>query len=321
MRLGVLDVGSNTVHLLVVEAHAGARPIPTGTHKSVLRLMRYLSDDGRISDVGVDAIVDAVRAGLAAAHEAGIEALLPFATSAIREAENGAEVLARIAEETGISLQVLDGVDEARITFLAVRRWYGWAAERILLFDIGGGSLEIAAGQDEYPETALSLPLGAGRSTVDFLHDDPPTPEQMSELRDHARAVLDGSRTEFSEYDKPGQVVGSSKSIRSLARLAGSVSDGVGNLERRTLRRSQLADWVPRLAQIPADSRSALPGITADRTFQIVAGAIVLDEAMRAFGVTELDVSPWALREGLILRYIDHLDEVSETVPPQGLEP
>ncbi|NYD68816.1 Ppx/GppA phosphatase family protein [Agromyces atrinae] len=307
MRLGVLDVGSNTVHLLIVDAHPGARPIPDSSHKSVLRLMRYLTDDGAISDDGVTAIVDAVRAAVRAGEAAGIEELLPFATSALREATNGAAVLALIAAETGVELQVLSGIDEARITFLAVRRWYGWSAADMLLFDIGGGSLEIAAGGDEYPEVALSLPLGAGRSTIGFLHDDPPTQAQMDALREHAASVLDDALPAFANLPRAAHISGSSKTIRSLARLAGSVVDGVGSLDRTLLRRAQLDDWIPRLARIPADARPALPGITVDRTFQIVAGGIVLTEAMRAFGVRELEVSPWALREGILLRYLDRL--------------
>ncbi|TYL50293.1 Ppx/GppA phosphatase family protein [Agromyces mariniharenae] len=308
MRLGVLDVGSNTVHLLVVDAHPGARPIPTASHKAVLRLMRYLEPDGAISDEGVAAILDAVGGAADAAREAGIEELLPFATSAIREAANGEEVLARVARETGVELQVLSGDDEARLTFLAVRRWYGWSAERILLFDIGGGSLEIANGADEVPDVAESLPLGAGRSTVAFLPDDPPSPEQVQALREHAASVLQSALPDFAHLPSPDHVVGSSKTIRSLARLAGWTEEGVGSEERSILRRKGLDDWIPRLARIPADARPALPGITADRTFQIVAGAVVLSEAMKAFDVPELDVSPWALREGLILRRLDRMN-------------
>lgn len=216
-------------------------------------------------------------------------------------------MLARVTDETGVELQVLSGADEARITFLAVRRWYGWSAERILLFDIGGGSLEIANGIDEIPDVARSLPLGAGRSTIAFLPDDPPTPEQVQRLRDHAASVLRPALEEFARLPKPSHVVGSSKTIRSLARLAGWTEEGVGPDERSILRRKGLDDWIPRLARIPADARPALPGITADRTFQIVAGAVVLSEAMRAFGVNELEVSPWALREGLILRRLDRM--------------
>jgi exopolyphosphatase/guanosine-5'-triphosphate,3'-diphosphate pyrophosphatase len=307
MRLGVLDVGSNTVHLLVVDAHRGARPIPATSHKSVLRLMRYLRPDGSIDDAGVAAILDAVGDGARVAADAGIDELLPFATSAIREAANGEEVLALVERETGVRLEVLSGDDEALVTFLAIRRWFGWSAGRILAFDIGGGSLEIAQGVDEVPDLARSVPLGAGRSTIAFLPDDPPAEHQVAALRAHARELLGETVREFRTLERAEHVVGSSKTIRSLARLAGASVAGPGALDRSVLTLDRLDDWTPRLARIPADARPALPGITVDRTFQIVAGAVVLAEAMRAFGVEQLEVSPWALREGLILRRLDRL--------------
>lgn len=311
MRLGVLDVGSNTVHLIVVDAHPGARPVPAASHKSVLRLMRYLEDDGSISEEGVAAIIGAIAAATEVARREGIEELLPMATSALREARNGEEVLARIEAETGVALGVLSGEEEGRLTFLAIRRWYGWSSGNILLFDIGGGSLEIAAGSDEYPEVAVSLPLGAGRTTVQFFPDDPPTPEQMLELRAHSRAVMRADALPLFDHLPPFQhVVGSSKTIRSLARLAGSTrpnASGTGEATV-TLRRADLKDWIPRLGQIPAEARQALPGITPDRTFQIVAGAVVLHSVMKLYDVEELEVSPWALREGILLRYLDALE-------------
>jgi len=307
VRLGVLDVGSNTVHLLVVDAHAGAQPVPMASDKAVLRLMRYLTPAGEITEEGCTAVLEAVRNAAGIARRHSVDDLLPFATSALRDATNGADLLARVERETGVALQVLSGEDEARLTFLAVRRWYGWSARDILLFDIGGGSLEIAGGGNEIPTVAVSLPLGAGRSTIGFLHNDPPLPDQVTALRKHAAAVLADAVNAFAGLPTPHHVVGSSKTIRSLARLAGSTSEGFGSGERMLLGRSQLADWVPRLARIPAEARPALPGITADRTFQIVAGGIVLGAAMAAFDVAELEVSPWALREGIILRYLDHL--------------
>ncbi|MBF4572768.1 Ppx/GppA family phosphatase [Herbiconiux sp. VKM Ac-1786] len=307
MRLGVLDVGSNTVHLIVVDAHPGARPVPQASHKSVLRLMRYLEPDGAISAEGVEAIVAAIASAMAVARREGIEELLPMATSALREARNGEEVLARIEASTGVALRVLSGEDEGRLTFLAIRRWYGWSSGNILLFDIGGGSLEIAAGSDEYPEVAVSLPLGAGRTTVQFFPSDPPTPAQMLELRAHSRQVMRADALPLFAGQPPfDHVVGSSKTIRSLARLAGSTRPGAtGDIV--TLRRSELKDWIPRLGQLPAEARQALPGITPDRTFQIVAGAIVLHSVMKLYDVEELEVSPWALREGILLRYLDGL--------------
>lgn len=307
MRLGVLDVGSNTVHLVVMDAHPGARPVPERSEKSVLRLMRYLEPDGSISAEGVEAVMRAMKRAAGMIAEAELDDLIPLATSALREARNGPELLERIHAETGIELRVMPGEDEAATTFLAVRRWFGWAAGRILLVDIGGGSLELAAGADELPELALSLPLGAGRSTMGFLHDDPPSEAQIATLREHARELLREPAQRFGALPAPDHIVGSSKTIRSLARLAGSVIDGVGPEARVTLRRWQLDDWVPRLARLTAASRPALPGITADRAFQIVAGGVVLSEVMAAFSIKELDVSPWAMREGVLLRYLDRM--------------
>ena len=174
VRLGVLDIGSNTVHLLVADVRPGGRPLATTSQRTVLRLMRYLDPDGSITEEGVRALVAAVAEARAVAESERVDELLATATSAVREATNGAAVIARIEEALGQRLQVLGGETEARFTFLAVRRWFGWAAGQILLFDIGGGSLEIAAGSDELPDAAESVPLGAGRMTVQFLPDDPP---------------------------------------------------------------------------------------------------------------------------------------------------
>lgn len=166
MRLGVLDVGSNTAHFLVVDAHPGARPLPAHSHKAELRLAELLDERGAIAPHGVERLIATVRDALLAAEDKGCEEVLPFATSAVREASNADAVLARVKDETGVDLQVLTGEEEARLTFLAARRWFGWSAGKLLLLDIGGGSLEVAYGIDEDPDTAVSLPLGAGRLTA-----------------------------------------------------------------------------------------------------------------------------------------------------------
>ncbi len=306
-RLGVLDIGSNTVHLLIVDVRLGGRPIPQRSHKLTLRLMRYLQDDGSISDEGVEALLSAIDECTSIARSERLDDFVVMATSALREAANGEQVVARIEREAGVTLDILSGADEARLTFLAVRRWFGWSAGRILLLDIGGGSLEIASGEDEEPDIALSVPLGAGRSTVGFFHDDPPSAADQRALRLYAKAVLDDAVAQVRPFGRPDHVIGSSKTIRSLARLAGNALPGVGDADRAVLTRAQLDDWVPRLARMDAGSRSALPGITPDRTFQIVAGGIVLSQAMRAFAVKELDVSPWALREGRLLQMLDRV--------------
>src|SRR2546430_16104294 len=156
MRLGVLDVGSNTVHLLVVDAYLGAHPWPAHSEKSVLRLAEQIQPDGRLSKEGADALVAAVKYARKSAERLQTDDLLAFATSAVREATNSAEVLARVRQEAGVELRVLSGEGEARMTFLAVRRWFGWSAGRLLVLDIGGGSPELAAGIDDEADLAPS---------------------------------------------------------------------------------------------------------------------------------------------------------------------
>lgn len=224
MRLGVLDVGSNTVHLLVVDAHPGARPLPAHSHKAELRLAQLLDERGAIGQDGVDLLVGTVREALEAAEDKGVEELLPFATSAVREASNADDVLARVKDATGVELRVLSGEEEARLTFLAARRWFGWSAGRLLVLDIGGGSLEIAYGIDEEPDAAVSLPLGAGRLTAGWLPGDPADPDDVKALRRHARAQIARTVGEFARFGAPDHVVATSKTFKQLARLAGAAA-------------------------------------------------------------------------------------------------
>ncbi|MFK4145504.1 Ppx/GppA family phosphatase [Streptomyces sp. NPDC004065] len=307
MRLGVLDVGSNTVHLLVVDAHPGACPLPAHSHKAELRLAQLLDEDGAIGSDGVDRLISVIQDALQAAEDKGVEDLLPFATSAVRDARNADDVLARVQAETGIGLQVLSGEEEARLTFLAARRWFGWSAGKLLVLDIGGGSLEIAYGIDEDPDAAVSLPLGAGRLTVGWLPGDPPDAEDVRALRRHVRTEIARTVGEFSRFGAPDHVVATSKTFRQLARMAGAARSADGLYVQRELKRESLEAWVPRLAGMTAEERSELPGVSDGRASQLLAGALVAEAAMDLFGVERLEICPWALREGVILRRLDHM--------------
>ncbi|MGW8783490.1 Ppx/GppA phosphatase family protein [Streptomyces sp. NPDC055796] len=307
MRLGVLDVGSNTIHLLVVDAHPGARPQPAHSHKVELRLAELLDERGAVTPEGVERLVAVIGEAAQAAEDKGCEDVLPFATSAVREATNADEVLATVLAETGVDLPILSGEDEARLTFLAARRWFGWSAGKLLVLDIGGGSLEIAYGIDEDPDAAVSLPLGAGRLTTGWLPGDPPDPADVRALRRHARAQIARTVGEFSRFGAPDHVVATSKTFRQLARIAGAARSADGLYVQRDLTRKSLEEWVPRLAAMTTAQRSALPGVSEGRASQLLAGALVAEGAMDLFGVDELEICPWALREGVILRRLDHL--------------
>ncbi|MFI5714427.1 hypothetical protein [Nocardia sp. NPDC051750] len=305
MRLGVLDVGSNTVHLLVVDAHRGGHPMPMSSTKESLRLSESMDDAGRITAEGAQKLVDTVADFANLAATSGCAELMAFATSAVREATNSDEVLARVRAETGVDLRVLAGADEARLTFLAVRRWYGWSAGRILNLDIGGGSLEVSSGVDEEPDVALSLQLGAGRLTRKWLPEDPPSKRRIAILRDWLSAELVDPAKQLTETGKPDLAVGTSKTFRSLARLTGAAPSGAGPRVRRTLTSSGLRQLIAFISRMTAADRAELEGVSADRSQQLVAGALVAEAAMRALSLDTLEICPWALREGLILRKLD----------------
>ncbi len=307
MRLGVLDVGSNTVHLLVVDAHRGAQPDAVLSHKTELRLIALMQDDGSLGAAGTKALVDAVTDARKAAKEEGVEDLVAFATSAVRDATDSADVLATVAAKAGVDLQVLAGEDEARLTFLAVRRWFGWSAGQLVSLDIGGGSLELACGRHEDPDLAVSLPLGAGRLTREWELSDPPKKGQVAALRDHVRATLEPVVADVVAT-RPDRGVVTSKTFRSLARLDGAAPYAEGPWVRRTLSAKGLDEIVDRLAGLRIDERAQLPGVSAGRAEQLLAGAVVAQEALQALALTKVEVCPWALREGVILRRLDWLE-------------
>jgi len=307
MRLGVLDVGSNTVHLLVVDAHRGARPIPAFSHKAELHFGEHLDSGNRLTDECALALRAFVDEALRIAEDKGVHEMLAFATSAVREAANGDEILSQIEAQTRVAVRVLPGSDESRLTFLAARRWFGWSSGRLLVLDIGGGSLEIAAGLDEDPAVTVSLPLGAGRLTREMLPGDPPSPDDVRGLRKHVRAEIAATAGAVLREGRPTHAVATSKTFRQLARIAGAAPSSDGPYIRRMLRHSDVTELAQRLARITVAERAQLPGVSTGRAPQLAAGAIVADAAMDIFDLPELEVCPWALREGVILRRLDML--------------
>ncbi|WP_448626741.1 Ppx/GppA phosphatase family protein [Geodermatophilus sp. URMC 64] len=312
MRLGVLDVGSNTVHLLVVDAHPGARPTPMHDDRSLLRLAEEIGTDNRLSRTGEKALVRSVQKACEQAEKQGCEDFLALVTSAIREADNGLEVLDRVRRQTGVDLRVLSGEDEARLTFLAVRRWFGWSAGRLLVLDIGGGSLELAAGVDEDPDVALSLPLGAGRMTRRFLPEartgGRPDLKALRALDEHAAELLEPAARKLRGAGPPDLVAATSKTFRTLARLTGAAPYSAGLQVDRRLSLSGLGQLVGFVSRIESGALAELPGVSPDRAHQIPAGAVVAQAAMRALDVPTVRLCPWALREGVILRRLDLLE-------------
>ncbi len=303
MRMGVLDIGSNTGHLLIVDAHRGGAPVPAHSFKESLRLSEHLDATGAVDAEGVSRLVKYVVEARAEAEENGCATGIAFATSAVRDAVNADAVLAAVREASGVDIEVMPGADEARLTFLAVRRWFGWSSGRLGVFDIGGGSLEIAVGADEEPDVAKSLPLGAGRLTRDWLDAG----RSNDELRRHVRSLIAEDAGAVLRGGAFDHAVATSKTFRSLARICGAAPSDEGQYVRRELVRSDLHGLVEQLATMDADEILRLPGVSADRAHQIRAGAVVAEAIMDLFDLDELEICPWALREGVLLQHLDHL--------------
>jgi exopolyphosphatase/guanosine-5'-triphosphate,3'-diphosphate pyrophosphatase len=308
MRLGVLDIGSNTGHLLVVDAHRGAAPLPAYSYKETLRLAEHL-DEGDVSRSGIKALTQFVADAVVVAEDKGAQDMLGFATSAVRDARNCDAVLDHVAEETGVRIAVLAGEDEARLTFLAVRRWFGWSAGRLAVFDIGGGSLEIAGGSDEEPDVAWSIPLGAGRLAREHFGAGTPDAHGIRELRKKIRAAIAADAGHLLRGGPPDVAAATSKTFRSLARICGAATSVDGPLVERVLAQDELRQRIPRLVDMDPDDLADLPGVSPSRIHQIVPGALVAEAVMDIFDLAALQICPWALREGVILERLDQLPD------------
>ena len=303
VRLGVLDVGSNTIHLQVMDAHLGARPTPATNFKVELRLTDYLDETGSITKEGIKQLHDAIADAVSHANQNKTDEILAFATSAVRDAKNGPEIIQEINQRHQIDLQILTGDEEARMTFLAVRRWMGWSAGKLLVLDIGGGSLEIASGIDENPEATISFPLGAARLTRDFLTGDPYSSKGVKFLEEFVQTKLEDELPSILRVHDANHFVATSKTFRTLARLSGHMF----NENPKFLESANLKAMISKLAEMTNKTRADLPGVSTSRAQQIVAGAIVARSVMAILDIEKVEICPWALREGIVLRRLDWL--------------
>lgn len=320
MRFGVLDIGSQSAQLRIADLVPGLPPQAVATVKAPVRLAEGTDRGGTVGAEAVGRLVDAVTRTLAAAQAQRVDALYSFATSAVRDAANSADVLRAVHTACGVQLATMTGEEEARLTFLAARSWYGWSAGPMLLADIGGGSLEIAYGIGGEPSFAVSLPLGAGRLTRHHLPRAQP-PYGMKDIRalqSHVRAALSGPAAVIAEQPVPELRVATSRTFAQLARLAGAPAAKEGPYALRTLDRAALAKWIPRLARLTARQRALLPGVSQPRAHQILAGAVVAETVMDLLNVERFTVCPWALCDGI---FLERLRTLSPAVPPPPPSP
>ncbi|MEY7971120.1 Ppx/GppA phosphatase family protein [Saccharomonospora xinjiangensis] len=300
--VAVLDVGCFSARLLGVR-RGGSLLEPVLSHKTRLRLDRSLDASGRLHGEGIDAIVSAVAMASEIAVRSGIEDVFCLATSSIRDARNADEVVSRVKSATGRHLRFLSGADEARLSYRAARAWFGASAGPLSVLDIGGGTLELAAGHGMRADFARSLPLGAREATRAWrLDTDRPSEDAIEALRTHAveevREILGEDEQRLREFG----TVGCSKVLRQLAVLAGRKHKGRGRV--RELHREDVQRWIPRLAALPPSRRAELPGISRPRARQALAGAVVAEALLTVFGGPAV-ICPWSTTQGVLLSLME----------------
>jgi exopolyphosphatase / guanosine-5'-triphosphate,3'-diphosphate pyrophosphatase len=303
LRVAVVDVGSTSAHVDVLDIRRHRPPTCPVTTRHKVSLSRKVEPDGRIGEKSVAGLVRAVDRAMDTASRHGARGMVAFATSVVRDAPNRDEVLARVAARTGVRLDLLTPHQEARLTYEGARAWSEPAlATPLLVVDVGGGTAELALGTGRKASRVASAPLGARRLTLRELPGDPPRPRDIDTLRDNmgraARALV--ARVGPLPRDTTG--VAASRVLAQLALLTAHEAGTGGEAAGDTLSLCGLRRVIPLLAGLTWRERAQLPGVSRSRAPHILAGAIVAEGLMAGAGMRELRICPWGLREGIALR-------------------
>jgi len=320
MRIAALDLGTNSFHLLVVDAHPDGTFVPLAKEKEMLRLGDGVAREGRVPEGDARRAVMAIKRFQSLAESAASDEVVAYATSAIREADNGGELVDRIRTEAGVDVRVITGLDEARLIFEAIRASVVIDPPPALAFDLGGGSLEVMVGDRSGLAWASSVKLGVARLTAELVRGDPPSPGDIRRLRERFTTGLAPLAAEVSKLH-PKMAIGTSGTLCTLARMAAARRSGTVpvSVNQLTFDRDELMAIHEDLLSMPASQRSRLPGLDAGRTDIIPTGSLFLLTAMELFGFEELTAGEWALREGMVLDAIGHHDASDWSGDPRAI--
>ena len=320
MRIAALDMGTNSFHLLAVDARPDRTFVPLAREKEMLRLGDDVAREGRIGEAKAKrAVATAVRFR-AVAEALACDELVACATSAIREADNGGELVDQIRAEAGVEVRVISGMEEARLIFEAIRASVVIDPAPAVAFDLGGGSLEVMVGDGRGLQWSASAKLGVARVSTELVRHDPPSESDVRRLRDRFTSGLTPIAAAVAGF-APRMAVGSSGTLCTLARMVAARRNGAVpvSINQFRLHREELLEVHCDLLALPSSARSKLPGLDAGRADIIPAGSTFLITAMELFGLEELTVSEWALREGIVLDAIGHHDPAEFSDDPAAI--
>lgn len=296
-----IDVGTNTLRLLIAEAVSPDDFTILHEEQEITRLgegllpMRLLQDEPRRRSLA------ALRRFAEAARRFKAEQVAAVATSAVREAENREELVTEIARETGLTIRVIDGREEACLTLLGVRHGLQLGSHRVLVMDVGGGSTEFVLAKGEDIEAIVSTGLGVVKLTEQHLVSDPPTPGELQALEEVVAERIDRLQGQLPRVEE-AQLVGTAGTVTTLATIdLALVTYNRQKIQGYCLRLARVRELLDRLAALPLQERQAIPGLESGRADIILAGAAILAVSMERLGHHELQVSDDGLREGILL--------------------
>ena len=320
MRIAALDLGTNSFHLLIADVHPDGSFTPLAREKEMLRLGDHVSRGGRIPPAAADLAVSTVRTMRMLADAAGVTEIVACATSAIRLAANGDELVDRIEREAGIEVEVINGLTEARLIFGAVRASVVLEPAPALCFDLGGGSLEVMVGSASGLSWATSENLGVARLTAELVDSDPISKSDRRALRERLTTAL-GSIAEEVRPFEPKVVVGSSGTLEDLARMVAARRDQQlpVSLNQLSFTSEEFLPLHDEIVASKASERRRMDGLEPRRVDLIVAGSMFLATAMSVFEFDAMTVSEWSLREGILLDVIGHQDPADWTDDPRAI--
>ena len=320
MRIAAFDLGSNSFHLLVVDAHPDGTFVPLIKEKDMLRLGDAVGREGRIPDALADRAVATVERFRKLAIGAGTEEIHARATSALREAENGGEVVDRMGAEAGVKVRVISGQEEARLIFEAVRAAVVIDPGPALCLDLGGGSLEVMVGDRKSLQLSASVPLGVARLTAELVTGDPFTSDDVRRLEKRATSVLAPLADDVAQL-VPAMAVGSSGTFCDLARMVAARRTGTvpRSINQFSFTRDELLPLHEELLGMRSSERAGVPGLETKRADIIPTGSMVLLTAMELFGFDKMTVSEWAMREGIVLDVIPRHEAADWSGDPRAI--
>lgn len=295
-----IDIGTNSMHLVVARAHKGGGYDVLTTEKEMVRLGTGGGEMKELAPEAIDRGIAALERMVAVAESFGTPQLCAVATSAVREATNQQIFLDRARDEVGVEVEVISGFEEARLIHLGVLQALPVYDRRIILADIGGGSTELLVGKQGKTLEARSMKLGAIRLTQRFFPDRMATPEAVLECRNYARSALASVARELGGH-QPELAIGSSGTISTVAAMINARrGDNKKNLNGVTFSRSELEHLVDEVIACEPDERHRLDGLDLKRQDIIVGGVVLLSEIFAAFDLDEMMISDFALREGVL---------------------